>query len=94
MGSGTKAFVELDECISIYLMSSFFFFFLLAFMTRTIVIWIFLLNYLTFFTLMPCLYVLLYGPLILKGSCILLSQTSLLISVIRTVYSKCTHLMY
>ena len=27
MGSGTKAFVELDECISIYLMSSFFFFF-------------------------------------------------------------------
>ena len=57
------AFVERDECISIFsLYISFFFISFLDFMSRIAVIWISSPELSMFVTLMPCLYVLLCGP--------------------------------
>ena len=75
------AFVEPDECISIFsLYISFFFIIIISFldfMSRIAVFGFLLLNYLMFVTLMPCLYVLLCKPKIRnKDSCILYLRMS------------------
>ena len=68
------AFVERDECISIFsfYISYFFSISFLDFMSRIAVIWISSPELSYFVTLVPCLYVLLCGPKIRnKDSCIL-----------------------